>query len=201
MSTRCGISGVAHISLVTTSAMIATIAMIAICATRAPAQEPEPGDGPRFLAMPTPSATPVQIGADDVPVLRRRITVRLADASLEDALREVAWRSTLSLVYSADVVPLDRRVSLVAADIRVSSALTWLLSGTGTDVLMTPDGHAALVRRAGAPRASTGVAGRVFDASTGHGIAGATVTVDDTVMRTHTDERGAYHFGVLAPGP
>ena len=206
MSRRFGFSVAltfAHAALfrVVTGCEVALI--ISLGATGVIAQAPPSGEAPRFFLKGAPRDPPTAIDADSVPALRRRITLELSDVSLEDALRALARLSSLSLVYSADVVPLDRHVSLPSTDISVSAALVALLSGTDTDVLLSADGHAALVRR-GASRQSRPfwrLGGRVVDAATGRGLAGATVNVEGTMLRVTADDRGMYRLDSVPAGP
>src|SRR5690606_41569093 len=81
------------------------------------------GRGPRFLLASAAGRSPVHVEPGSNPLLRERITVRLEDVPLEEALDAISREAGLRLVYSAAVVPLDTRVSLVAAGISVGAAL------------------------------------------------------------------------------
>src|SRR5690606_21707369 len=80
------------------------------------------GRGPRFLLASAAGRSPVHVEPGSNPLLGERITVRLADVPLEEALDAISREAGLPLVYSASVVPLDTRVSLVAEGISVRSA-------------------------------------------------------------------------------
>src|SRR4051812_45922983 len=68
--------------------------------------------------------------------LDRVITVFARDVSLRDALDRVAAASRLRISYSAEVVPVDRRVCLPATPIAVGDALSVVLRGTTADPIV-----------------------------------------------------------------
>ncbi len=159
---------------------------------------------PHFVSEPVPG-TLGRVDMSGLPLLRRRVSLTLADATLEDALREIARQAGLALSYSRDVAPLDRPVSMRAEDITVAAALTEVLLGTGVDVQLSPSGRAALVRRVGdvvpllRQQAGT-VVGRVTDATTGRPIAYATVMLDGLGHGVPTSDSGTYRIPNVTPG-
>jgi hypothetical protein len=64
------------------------------------------------------------------PPLDRIVTVHARDVSLRDALARVAAAAGLRLSYSAELLPLDRRVLVSFDSVAVGEALTLLLRGT-----------------------------------------------------------------------
>ncbi len=159
--------------------------------------------GPVFFTVPFPGAE--RVDARGARVFRRRVTVNLRNVTLEVALREVARQADFALTYSADLGPLDARVSLRADAITVAAALTELLLESRFDVELTARGKVALVARAGAvpPRRAQqggGIAGRVTEARTGRPLAGATVIVEGTSYRASTRKDGDYTLGSMPLG-
>ena len=61
--------------------------------------------------------------------LDRRITLHEREVSLRDALDRLAAAARVRLAYSADLLPLDRRVCAVYRSVAVGTALTELLEG------------------------------------------------------------------------
>lgn len=159
--------------------------------------------GPRFFAAT--SATPIRLDVARTPALRRRISVDLEGVRLADALETIAREGGLHIMYSETVLPLSRPVRLKAEDITVAAALTEVLLDADADVLFARSGQAAVVKRIG-PRsratviAAGSVTGRVTDAQSGTGIAGARVLVEETRIGATTDESGRYRLTNVPAG-
>src|SRR6266576_371 len=141
---------------------------------------------PRFLAMATTSNAADAArwrDASDAAVLRRRISLDVQNVSLGQALAVVAERAGLRLTYSAAVVRLDLPVTLSASDLTVGAALSALLYDADVDVLLTPGGGAALVKRGSLGELQVGtVLGRVTDSASGAGVEQATIAVLGTTL-------------------
>lgn len=160
--------------------------------------------GPEFLLAGEDGRAPVRIEPDRVPLLNRRIKIDLPDTTLDAALGEISKQSSLRLIYSARVVPLDNRVSLTAEDITVASALREVLRNANVNV-MVHGNQAVLVRRP--PRSDRAtknqkpgtIIGRVTAADTQTPIAGAQVLLDG-VGRAVTNGEGRYMIANVAPG-
>lgn len=137
-------------------------------------------------------------------VLQRRVSLELTAGTLREALRELARRADLEMIYSASVVPLERRVSIHARDLTVAAALMELLTGLSLDVAITRSGALALIPREERRRSPVAVAGdsgaivgRVSDSTSGLPIGGATVILEGTGKSVTTDAGGRYRFGEL----
>src|SRR5688572_3280340 len=61
--------------------------------------------------------------------LTRRVTLYAADITIGEALDRLAAAAGIRFSYSADAVPLERRVCASYASLAVGSALTQLLRG------------------------------------------------------------------------
>ncbi|MGH7463936.1 MAG: TonB-dependent receptor domain-containing protein [Longimicrobiales bacterium] len=125
------------------------------------------------MCLPARHAAAASLLQSDTTVLDRVIVITLRDATLRDALDTVARAAQLRLSYSPDLLPLDRRVTLVHARITAGTALRALLSGTDTDVILSPNGLVVL-----APRVRRMVHGRVVDAVTGAPVSGVSIDVE-----------------------
>jgi outer membrane receptor protein involved in Fe transport len=135
------------------------------------------------------------------PGLRKRISVAFDGVTLKEALTEIAQKGSLGLVYSRDVVSLDSPVHFEAANITVAGALSEVLLDAGVDVLMSPDGRAALIKRPVAAALQTGIIiGRVTDKTTGAPIAGALIVLDGTTRRASSGEEGKYRVADVPTG-
>src|SRR5215831_20317544 len=65
--------------------------------------------------------------------LDRLITLHEREVSLRDALDRLAAAARVRLAYSADLLPLDRRVCAVYRSVAVGTALTELLEGVAVE--------------------------------------------------------------------
>jgi outer membrane receptor protein involved in Fe transport len=157
---------------------------------------------PHFVAAWAPTKARE---AERSAVLARRLSLELADVSLDTALKALTNRAGLRITYSQAILPKGKRVTIKAGDIAVVTALTEMLFRSGLDVVVDQDGAMALVRcKHAAPRAevqdSGTVVGTVTDKATGAPIAGATVIVEGTKWSATTDNEGRYRISGLEPG-
>jgi TonB-linked SusC/RagA family outer membrane protein len=157
---------------------------------------------PRFLlASSTPSIAPRPLDVARTSVLRQRIAIDLAGVSLRDALAQIGAKAGIKIGYSNDVIPAHQRVHLEAGNITVAAALTDVLADLEVDVVFSPTGGAALVRRPKMANLQAGtIVGRVTDAKGGQGLAGATVTVDGTQRSAISGESGEYRLANVPVG-
>ena len=157
---------------------------------------------PRFMVSVAESAAPSVVDASSVAALRRRISLDMADVTLEEALTAISREAGLRLMYSKAVVPLESRVRLQAKGITVAGALSEVLLDARVDVLLTANGQAVLVKRRAAEAVAMqngSLAGRVTDAKTGEGLVGAEVLLEGTRWRTGTAEEGRYRLTEVEP--
>jgi hypothetical protein len=154
---------------------------------------------PRFLRVAEGPERVVEIDAATVPIFQRRLSLMLEHATLAQALAVVERDADLRLVYSRDVVDLRRIVRLKAEDITVAGALTELLLGAGVDVVLSRTGGVTLVPKKLPPPAGT-VVGKVTDARTGQGVAGARVSLQGTSLSALTNDSGGFRITNVPPG-
>lgn len=151
---------------------------------------------PRFLLATASSNVPLDVRT--VPLLHRRVSLDLPDATLEQALTQIARQSGIRFMYSKDVLPLEGRVRFQAKDITVAATLTELLIDTGVDVVLSQRGQVMLVQRS--PLLVGTIAGRVTDQRSASGLEQATVWVEGTGLRTNTQSDGGYRIANVPPG-
>ena len=154
---------------------------------------------PRFLLDAGNARVPVDVTRS--PSLERPVTLELNDARLTDALAEISRQSGLAIVYSDDAIPGDARVDVTARATSVIAVLSDVLLDTGLDVVMRPDGSAALVRRPRVKPAVEGtITGKVTEARGGVAIAAVTVFVEGTNLGTTTRDDGTYTIAAVPAG-
>ncbi len=157
--------------------------------------------GPRFLLASAAGHARVPVDIQRTPSLRRRISVAFQGVALKEALAEIGRQAGVRLFYSGDVVPVDASVHFRADNITVAGALSEVLLDAGVDVLLSPDGRVALVKRVEEPPAAPGtIVGRVTDGKTQTALPGATVIALGINRSTTTGSDGRYRIADVAPG-
>jgi len=155
---------------------------------------------PRFLLDAGSARVPVDMAKS--PSLERLVTLELEDVPLADALAEISRQSGIAIVYSDGVIPRDARVDVTARGKSVVAVLSDLLLDKGLDVVMRPDGSAALVRRPPARLRMEGtIVGTVRDARGGGPIGAVTVFIEGTTTGTTTRDDGTYRLAQVPAGP
>lgn len=132
-----------------------------------------------------------------IPQLRRKISLRLEGASMEEAFRTIALKADLPLTYNDRILPRDRKVWLTAIEIRTDEALEQVLRDSGLQLLALSTGQVVVVRIPVGPaeRVQAGsVAGRVTDARTGAALPATEVFLEGTRYRGLTDADGQYRL-------
>jgi hypothetical protein len=131
------------------------------------------------------SATCAQGG----PMLQRRVTIHAEQVRLAKALDLIARDASFNLSYNAAAVPVDSVVTLHVADEKVEQVLRGLLP----EGLQWKEsgGHLIITGRVGRKRKFE-ASGSIIDASTGGGIARATVVEARRSNATTTDDRGGF---------
>jgi outer membrane receptor protein involved in Fe transport len=102
---------------------------------------------PALLALLALLLAPARAIAEESP-LERRVTLRVRDVALRDALDRIAAMARIRLSYSGDVVPLERRVSIARDSATVGELLQELLRGIGARPVIIGDDHVVLAPRA-----------------------------------------------------
>ena len=125
-----------RVSRVTTPSLLLALFAGAFGAPRALAQR----TCPAAAASSTPSTWPAPLDT--------RVTLRAHDLSLRDALDRLSAQSRVSIVYSSELLPLDRRSCVDADDTPLGQALAALLAGTGAEATIV-GGRVVLAPRTG----------------------------------------------------
>ncbi|HEU4564769.1 MAG TPA: TonB-dependent receptor, partial [Gemmatimonadaceae bacterium] len=160
------------------------------------------GRAPRFLVRA--AGRPVAVEPARIALLGRRVDARLADVTLDSALRDLAAQVGARIAFSRDVAGLERRVRIDAQGLTLAAALTELLFGKELDVVITAGDRIAIVTRAARdepPPAPTGtVRGTVLDSASRAPLAGVQVVVIGTRIGAMTGESGQYTLPAVPAG-
>lgn len=129
------------------------------------------------------------------------ITVQIQNASIPDAIARIEKLAGQTFTYEAAALPAARRVTYTASNVTAMHALENVLRGTGFKVANTA-GRIRLippvVQKDGTVQGV--VSGRVVDAKTGKGVAGANVSVGNDTRGTATSADGSYRITGVATG-
>lgn len=128
--------------------------------------------------------------------LERKVTLRLDNARLADALNAVARQGDFSFSYASTLFDPDRRVDLVAANVPVRQVLDQLFRGS---LQYKSRGNYVILRRTDEepPRFHV-VSGTVTDRRTGERLPQASVYDRRTLTATLTDASGAFRLRLPA---
>lgn len=157
-----------------------------------------------------PLATQIEAEGSDFqsaesPSRKNRITLTLHEVTLKAALREIARRGRVPVIYNDAEIGGERRVSISVTDTRAIDAIRLLLHDT--DLVPRSSDAGIVIERAHpsdspTERAdSTGViSGRVVDASSGAALAGARVVIADTNLAAISGDDGRFRIGGVDRG-
>ena len=135
----------------------------------------------------------------DSTARRGPVTLTIRNVRLGDILTEIAQQAGRTLMYSSDVVDVERPASIDVHDADLATALEAALRGTGIVARISNHGRIVLDRgRAMAPVSR--LTGRVMDAADGRGIAQATVALRNTRHAVLTGEDGRFVLADVESG-
>lgn len=132
------------------------------------------------------------------PLLSGSVTVRRANAPLEQVLREIARQAGLGISFGEELPRSDTRVSVDIAGLRASDALDRAVRGTPWTVRYTESGQLLVMRRP--PTLLGAVVGKVTAAGSGQPIAAVTLVVQGTQLGGTTDALGDFRIAGVPAG-
>ncbi len=182
---------------------VGTIALRVVCAvplfgSRTPLGAQGASMAPAVAHVTRDVASTV-IAMQDSTTRRGMVTLTMRNARLGDILTAIARQTGRTLMYSSDVVDVERRASIDVHDADLATALDVALRGTNIAARLTDHGRIVLDRaRAAAPVSR--LTGRVIDAADGRGIAQATVALRNTRHAVLTSEDGRFVLADIESG-
>lgn len=134
--------------------------------------------------------------------LSATLSVDMTNVTMKAALDEITSRSGIPVVYSHTVVPMNRKVSAHGTNITLGAALKQILKETGTEAKVTSEGQVTIgrVSRMQERREQGVIAGKVIDAKTGRGIAGANISVGTDNRGVVSADNGDYRITGISAG-
>ena len=145
---------------------------------------------------------------DDVAPLDRRVTLRLRNVLVANAVRAINEQARLRLNYSDRLLPTGKRITLEVEHMPAKQALEKVLEGTGAVVRESAAGDLVLVsgeesRQSGVQPDTTQafpVFGVVKDSVTNQRLPGVMVSVKGTALTVRTNNLGYFLFWKVPPG-
>lgn len=149
--------------------------------------------------------------SNDYALLQEKIELELFEVTVEQALNVIANKAQLKLMYSKELLPADKLITIQNTDISLYNALWDILDGTGLRyaissnrqlVLLESEDSQELIENPAAELFQETVRGRVTDSDTGEVLPGVNVVVDGTLeatgsaVGTTTDMDGFYELNV-----
>ncbi len=133
-----------------------------------------------------------------------KISLKIEDASVEDALKEIENLSEFYFLFNAKLINMDKKVNIYAENEPIVDILDDIFGDDvrfvvyDKQIILTPS------RMEGLPLPSSlqqpaRVTGRVTDASTGESMAGVNIVVRGTTFGTLTDMDGRYSLTIADP--
>lgn len=130
----------------------------------------------------------------------QQITINRKNASLESLLKDIRTQSNYDFFYDGKVIPKDKLMDVSIKNVDIDEALKKVL--VGSSLSYTIEGKIVTIKKENAPNlmekiisvfARIDVRGRVIDEN-GKPMAGATVFVEDSRVRTTTNEKGEFYL-------
>lgn len=138
--------------------------------------------------------------------LSKIISIKYNNATLGQALSDIARKAGYWLSYSDQNVPLYRTIDLELENVTVKNAIWTVLEGTGLRYAISPNGHLVLMKWKKEKEEEVEevldgiVSGYVYDSRTGDALPGANVRVAGTNKGTATDDAGQFVLRGVSSG-
>lgn len=133
-----------------------------------------------------------------------RIDLDLRDVTLKEALRAIARKGQVDLLYNDGDIPAGKLVSVTVVDSPVMHVLALVLHGTGLGPRATTEG--IVIKRITGDKEQapsekrSSISGQVTDSTTHEPIASVKVQLEDSASAALTDSDGRYMIPDVPPG-
>lgn len=131
----------------------------------------------------------------------RLVSLALHNVTLESALLEIGNQAGVVIAYGDRVVPVNRRVTVVAERVPVMKALQLVLRGTDVVATVSPNGKIVLQQQTTSQDSTHGaLTGHVTDVTKKRVLSQVRISVEGTKRAVLTDEKGSYVLAGVPPG-
>ncbi len=180
--------------------MIRSVVLIALCTVTVPmlfAQDS--GMSENFTLASQPNISEAEVTRS---LLHEIVTLNFSDISVEHALKTIADKADLKLMYNKNLLPEDKKVSIENSNMTLNDALWATLDGTGLRfavssnrlLILVEDREVNLVEKA--EEENSTVSGRVIDAQSREALPGVNIAVQGTTIGTTTNLDGEFELTV-----
>jgi TonB-dependent SusC/RagA subfamily outer membrane receptor len=128
-------------------------------------------------------------------VLSKVVSVELQNVPFVQAVKQVAFQGNLRALFTQNLVPIEKKVTLVMANAPLARVIEEVLRDTDLDYAVTESGMLVLSPKAPQEKPIT-IRGKVTDSKTGEGLPGANVYIRALGVGAPADLTGAYSFTV-----
>jgi len=123
-----------------------------------------------------------------------KVSLNLKDVSLKKAIYTLEQKGKTRFLYSEQLLPQDRQITLNVNDVLLLDVLNTMLENTNLDYRVTDDGLVVIAPK-GAVIKNIRVKGKVVD-NNGESLPGVSIKVLGTGTGTVTDAKGQYEISV-----
>lgn len=130
-------------------------------------------------------------------VLDKRVTIEFVDVPIKEVLRQLGDKAACQFIYSEDLFPSDKRVTMKANGQRLKEILDHFLQPYS--VYFIPDQNYVYIKqkhKAVNDKNERVINGTVTDYLSGEPMAGVNVYIDGSNVGTTTDRNGLYSLAI-----
>lgn len=136
------------------------------------------------------------------------VSINVKDSSIGYVLKSIARQGNLRVVYDDADPAFAKKVTVNISRVRLDSAVSLVLKGTGLIDRVTDEGKTLMVRRRTAESDSNTTAnathgnvfGQILDSTSGKGIEGASIAIEGSQLSVKTDSKGSFFLRGIDPG-
>lgn len=132
--------------------------------------------------------------------LLTRVSVELEDVTFENALAVISKKGNFQLSYNRARIPVSKKITMEMKNVFALEALLEVLERTNTKLLVTNEGHIAIVS-ASSDNVNKGVIkGKVLDAQTGQPLWGTNISIPELRIGASSGEDGGFRIERVPDG-
>jgi TonB-dependent starch-binding outer membrane protein SusC len=125
--------------------------------------------------------------------LEKNVSITFKDVPLSDGLSLIENKTGVKFIYSNDLLPQDKKISIHAKNKPLKNVLIEMLDTYGLVCSQSNHNYIAIKKKMMvAPKATKKISGKVVDQVTGEPLIGVTIMVKDTKQGTSTDTEGKF---------
>jgi TonB-linked SusC/RagA family outer membrane protein len=124
-----------------------------------------------------------------------RLTLKLKDATLKEAISQIEGQTSYSFIYKADALNFNEKINVEASNKSIEEILNNLFADNKVQYKILDNSLIVLLPATGALQ-QVKITGKVTDAGTGESLPGVNVIVEGTTVGTTSDGKGQFTINV-----